>query len=66
VADWLRTSLRDWAEDLLDGRRLEAEGFLAADRVQRIWREHLSGRTDHAFRLWGILCFQAWYAHVNR
>lgn len=27
IDDWLRTSLRDWAESLLDERRLQQEGF---------------------------------------
>jgi len=60
VAEWLRTDLRDWAEDLLDEGRLRQEGYLDAASVRAVWDEHLSGRANHAPRLWTVLMFQAW------
>jgi len=63
---WLRTSLRDWAGDLLDHDRLVAQGYLDAEKVTRKWHEHLGGSADHSFQLWGILCFQAWLDHMAR
>jgi asparagine synthase (glutamine-hydrolysing) len=60
VGDWLRGPLRDWAEALLSEGRLEAEGYFHSEPIQRIWREHLSGRFDHTPRLWTVLMFQAW------
>jgi asparagine synthase (glutamine-hydrolysing) len=30
------------------------------DTVGWYWNEHLSGREDYSFELWGILMFQAW------
>jgi asparagine synthase (glutamine-hydrolysing) len=60
---WLRGPLRDWAEDLLDESRLVAEGYLRPEAVRAIWRQHLSGETEHTFLLWSILMFQAWLEH---
>jgi len=60
VAAWLRGSLRDWAEDLLDPVRLREQGYWKADMVRQIWSEHLSGREDYSFQLWGVLMFQSW------
>lgn len=63
LALWLRDPLRDWAEELLDGSRLAAEGYLRPAGVRTIWRQHLSGEHEHTFLLWSILMFQAWLEH---
>ncbi len=60
--DWLRGPLRDWAEALLDERRLGSEGFLDPVLVRRQWDWHVRGVRDGAFALWPILMFQAWLA----
>jgi asparagine synthase (glutamine-hydrolysing) len=57
---WLKGPLRDWAEHLLDARRIASEGFFDAPRVQAWWREHLGGRRDRFRELWAILIIEAW------
>lgn len=64
VAEWLRGPMRDWSGDLLNRDRLVAQGYLEADIIRRVWREHVDGQADHSFRLWGVLCFQAWLDHT--
>jgi asparagine synthase (glutamine-hydrolysing) len=59
VGEWMKGSLRDWAEDLLDPRRMAEEGWLDPQIVQRRWQAHLSGQ-DATAALWSILMFQAW------
>jgi asparagine synthase (glutamine-hydrolysing) len=61
VGQWLKGPLRDWAESLLDERRLREEGFFNAAQVRRRWSEHLSGKRDATFALWSILMFGAWH-----
>ena len=65
VGQWLRTELRDWAESLLEPAKLSQQGFWNVNLVRRKWHDHLSGRGDHEFHLWGVLMFQAWYEQQN-
>lgn len=60
LAAWLRGPLRDWAEDLLDPRRMAAEGLIDPAPVRQRWSAHLAGRADHTAALWAVLMFQAW------
>ena len=66
VGDWLRGSLRDWAEDLLDRKRLAEGGFFDPELVHRRWQRHLRRETDATPALWSVLMFQAWQAETSR
>ena len=58
--DWLRGSLRDWAEALLDEKLLLQQGYFYPELIRMMWIEHLSGKYNHQDQLWNILMFQAW------
>jgi asparagine synthase (glutamine-hydrolysing) len=60
VADWLRGPLRDWAEALLDKRRLRDEGYFRPEPIRASWRALLAGKDDEQRRLWPVLMFEAW------
>jgi len=60
IHDWLRGPLRDWAEDLLDPRRLAEAGLVEPAPVRSAWRQHLEGRTDRRFPIWNLLMLEAW------
>jgi asparagine synthase (glutamine-hydrolysing) len=60
IGQWLRGPLRQWAEELINEERLELEGYFYVEPIQRKWREHLSGKFDHAGSLWAVLIFQSW------
>lgn len=57
---WLRTELKDWAEEMLSEQRLHSEGFFDAEAVRTEWQLHLSGRKDRHYALWAVLMFQQW------
>jgi asparagine synthase (glutamine-hydrolysing) len=61
IGQWLRSApLREWAEHLLDERRIEQAGYLYASPIRLMWKQHLSGDYDWTVRLWTVLMFQAW------
>lgn len=60
VGEWIKGPLREWAEDLLDDRTLQIEGWLDARIVRKRWEQHLSGQRESGQAIWSILMFQAW------
>jgi asparagine synthase (glutamine-hydrolysing) len=56
---WLRGPLRDWAEALLDERRLREDGFFHPAEIRRTWEGHLAGQANQ-YKLWAVLMFQSW------
>jgi len=60
IGEWLRGPLREWAEQLLSKERLINEGILKEELVSQKWQEHLSGKRNWQYPLWGVLMFQAW------
>ncbi|MDE3087626.1 MAG: asparagine synthase (glutamine-hydrolyzing), partial [Acidobacteriota bacterium] len=62
LAAWLRGPLRPWAADLLAPSVLARQGYLAPERVARMWAEHDSSQRDWGYELWDVLMLQAWLA----
>jgi asparagine synthase (glutamine-hydrolysing) len=60
IGVWLRGPLREWAEGLLDERRLSQQGLLDPRPVRAAWDQHLSGQADLKYQLWAVLMLQAW------
>ena len=66
IEHWLRGPLREWAEALLDERRIRQEGFFNPEPIRKMWAEHLSGKRRWHEPLWNILMFQAWHEHWHK
>lgn len=60
IEQWLRGPLREWAENLLSPTRLKAESILNPHLIRKRWDEHINGKRNWQYSLWGVLMFQAW------
>ena len=65
IGAWMKGPLRDWAEALIDERRLKSDGFFDSARIRRRWEEHLAGRRDAQTALWTVMMFNAWQDEVT-
>lgn len=66
IDSWLIGPLREWAESLLDERRLREQGIFDPQVIRQSWLEHLSGRRRWHYLLWDVLMFQAWLENRTR
>ena len=65
IGSWLRGPLKDWAENLLDEKKISQEGYINPKLITYKWKEHLSGKKNWQYDLWNILMFQAWKDENN-
>lgn len=62
---WLRGPLKDWAESLINEKRLSEEGFFDPVPIRKKWDQHLGGLNNWAYHLWSVLMFQLWFEEVE-
>lgn len=60
IDTWLKGPLKDWAENLLDEKKLKEQELFNPAIIRAQWTAHLDGSANHAQALWSILMFQAW------
>ena len=60
MALWLTTTLKSWANEILDPIQLKKDGLFNVSCVRRMWQEHQDHKANHAKALWTVLVFQNW------
>jgi asparagine synthase (glutamine-hydrolysing) len=60
IDHWFRSELKDLLLDYLSPGRLKKEGLFDHTLVENRLKEHLSGRTNHHYRLWALLMWEMW------
>ncbi len=58
---WFRGDLRSLFSDVLLSATARQRGYFDDAFVERLVREHVSGRRDHTLRLWGLVVFELWH-----
>jgi len=60
ITHWFRGSLREAFRDILASSVARQRGYFNYSFVDRVLDEHLSGKRDHALRLWQLVIFELW------
>lgn len=61
LALWFRNELKDELEKVLSKGNIEAQDIFNYSQVFRLLSEHMSGKENHASKLWCLYVFQKWY-----
>lgn len=60
MKNWLRTELSPLMNELLARERIENRGLFEWREVERLRREHVEGRANHAHQLFPMMVFERW------
>ncbi len=60
LGSWLKSDLKEWAGDLLSPDLIARQGILNAAPIEKAWANHLNGKENNQYKLWGVLMFQSW------
>lgn len=60
IDSWLRGSLKEWAGDILNKKKINDQNYFNFEIIDKEWQDHLSGKKNNHHKLWNILMFQSW------
>jgi asparagine synthase (glutamine-hydrolysing) len=63
MSHWLRGPLRDFAYDYLSSSKLEE--YFIRNEIDQLWTDHMQGRRDNGFKLFGLVCFSLWLSSLG-
>ena len=61
VGAWFRTSLREFASDILLSSRALDRGYFDAKNLRRYFDDHVNGRFERGQQLWALLMLELWH-----
>lgn len=61
LTKWLTTGDTGvWADDLMNDRTMEADGYLDPEAIPKLWKRFKAGKEPSRF-VWSVLMLKAWY-----
>ena len=67
IGAWFRGDLAPMLEDVVLSTRARSRGYFRPERLERLVRDHTSGKADHTHRVWALLMLELWHrALVDR
>jgi asparagine synthase (glutamine-hydrolysing) len=61
ISFWLRKELKEDLREAILGDSARQRPYFNLREVQRLFDEHMSGRTDHSYRLWNLFMLELWH-----
>lgn len=65
IREWLREELRQMARETIFDGALD-DGMLDRLYLEKLWRGHQSGLSDHSRPLWAVLAFRLWQRRFSQ
>ena len=60
MAQWLKTDLKSFSDDLLSGEGKSNEGILRKSEIREMIADHMQGRELNDKRIFALIMFQRW------
>src|SRR5260370_12989713 len=57
---WLANDLREMTDDLLSSSRIQSRGLFGFEAIEKMIRQHRSGRQDWSMQIWQFLTLELW------
>jgi asparagine synthase (glutamine-hydrolysing) len=60
MSEWINGPLRGITQDLLTSEGAEVHKVVNSEFIQQMIKEHADHRSNHAVRLWNLICLETW------
>ena len=64
IGAWFRGDLRAFTEDTLLSAAARSRGYFRPERLERLVREHTTGKGDHQHKVWALLMLELWHREL--
>jgi asparagine synthase (glutamine-hydrolysing) len=61
IDHWFRGELRSMLQDVLLDSRTLSRGYFRPEAIRLLIDQHQTGKWDHSYRLWTLICFEQWH-----
>lgn len=61
IDHWFRNELKPLVQETLLSDRCFDRGYFRPEMLRQLVDDHLSGRWDHSYRLWNLICLEHWH-----
>lgn len=61
IDHWFRNELRSLVEESLLSRQSLSRGYFDPAVIRELIDQHTSGKFDHSYRLWNLICLEHWH-----
>ncbi|MFH1537888.1 MAG: asparagine synthase (glutamine-hydrolyzing) [bacterium] len=61
IAEWFRDELKNYVRETLMDSGIFETGFFKRDAILKIADDHIEGKCNNSFKLWGLMLFSHWY-----
>lgn len=64
VGDWLRTDLKSELLSYIERKFIENQDIFNFEVIEKLVKNHITGKSDNTIRVWTFYCFQKWYVNL--